>query len=213
MDGKESSPLPPAQPEGEDPDGVRWDGSEAQMVEDEDAHAFDEDLTGVQIRFTLTQEELYRGFLQRSLRGGDRFLRGVLCVLLAASAVAGFSQGLAAAGPWWWVLCAAACCVLAGLLLQPRLQSQRKARSCCDNRETVLKIYPDEIALTHGSYTETLPLDAAFARDRCKGLLLLYCDGCLPMQDGLLVLPLHSVEPGVLPDVEAIIRSGTHRAR
>jgi hypothetical protein len=61
----------------------------------------------------------------------------------------------------------------------------------------------------HSGKMVEFPLDGTIACEFYKGLALIHFDREY-IGGSLLILPLRSVEPGVLADVEAILRSGTH---
>jgi hypothetical protein len=183
------------------------------MVPDEDAKAFDETLTAVKISYTLTDEELCRAYLRVGMTRTNRLLLGGISVLSFAAAafyVVWFCLHLSGASLAFAVLFAALGVVTA---VFPRLSIRRYAKKNNDHQKYILKIYPDVIEGEHGGSKITIPLDGSFTRVHEKGLFLLYSTKGPIDRDHLLVLPLRSVEPDVLADVEAMLRVGTCRSK
>ncbi|WOC32291.1 MULTISPECIES: hypothetical protein [Caproicibacterium] len=210
----EEETVQPPEPEApeDDDDTIRWDGSEAEMVADEDAEAYEETKTAVKISYQLTDEEVCRAFLHTSLNRKRRlFLGGLAALAFVLSVVSFVYYGLQAPSDSlvFGVLFAAAG---AAVLVLPWLSVRRHARESNDHGEYTVKLYPDLIEAEHSGNMLEIPLDGTSVCEFYKGLVLLQFDREY-IGGSLLILPLRSVEPSVLADVEAILRSGTHVAR
>mgnify|MGYP000843892675 FL=1 len=204
--------VPPPEPEVQETNEhvIQWDGSEAEMVADDHAEEFDEPKTAVKIQYVLTGEEIHRALYRIGLPTKRLSMLIVLAVLsFAAAAVdfVGFGMQSVSLAPYFGVLFA-----LFGvcILLFPWLFIWKHTVSANDRQPYMLKIYPDRIEGEHAGQNIGIPLDNSFPCEFYHGLILLRCgQNLIHQNEGLLIIPLRSVEPGILADVEAAIRSGT----
>ncbi len=183
-------------------DFPNWDGSEAQYVEDADAAEYEERYAGIQITYQLTREEVeeclkHAGIYQKAKARAvvETVLCAVLCVFFAAECILSWdpfqlflsilSGGLIAA--LWW-----------GYYARIR---QHAAES--GNAETTVCFYPDEVEIG-GKNGWSIPLDGTCTLEEYNGMLLLY-----PKSDKIVAIPIRSIEPSVLADVQAMLVAGT----
>lgn len=210
----EEQPQPPSPGPAEKEEGaaVQWDGSEAEMVPDEDAEEYEDDYAAVKLTYTLSDQEWYRALLAQKLPKKRGICLWAVRVLLLAGAFALFAAFLRLSQPAFLaagILCLAA--EVATILPYAWLLWQAGKRQ--DYLPYTLKIYPDEIEVSHGRDAYTVPLDESRVREEKYGLLLIYRAQTYIEKGAVLVLPLRSVEPGMLADVEAIVRAGTNRRK
>lgn len=179
-----------------------WDGREAQYVEDADAAEYEERYAGIQITYQLTREEVadclkHAGVYQKAKARAvvETVLCAVLCVFFAVECILSWnpfqlflsilSGGLIAA--LWW-----------GYHARIRQHAEESG-----NAETTVCIYPDEVEIgTNGGWT--IPLDGTCALEEYNGMLLLH-----PKADKMVAIPIRSIEPSVLADVQAMLIAGT----
>ena len=204
--------VKPPEPEGQqdDDDTIRWDGSETEMVADDDAEEFEETKTAVKIGYTLTQEEISRALHQIGMPQKRSAVLTALAVLSFLAAAADFTvfgmRGMAAAVIFGAIFAALGVCIL----VVPWLFIRKHAKRESDRQGYILKIYPDMIEGEHAGRNFKIPLDGTVACKFYQGLVILHCQQTGNVQEsGVLIFPLRSVEPSVLADVEAILRSGT----
>lgn len=185
---------------------VRWSGRlRAERVPD-DAEEFEEQHTGIRITY-LPEEEEVRDCLKKALRakGADARLSAplsALTVFTVAFAAAGARSGSAA-----FFLAAAACA--AGLALVaslPGRRARRMAREYAAGGEVRVRVYPDRVQIARNGETSEIPLDGGAERARTEDALALFVRG---EKGPRLVLPLRRVDPGALPEVQAMILAGT----
>lgn len=182
---------------------VEWDGSEAELVADEDAAEYEEQNTGIQIRYTLKQREIFPVLLKAQYtqrRLASSLAAGLLALVLA---VVSFVQS--ASGRGEFALLGVVCLVVLLLVLpMPVLKIRREARAAADGREIRMAVYPDHIEMGEGDSGWEIPLDGTVERRVMRELMVLYIDG-----GNLVILPLRCVEPAVLPEVQAMLFAGT----
>lgn len=179
-----------------------WDGSEAQYVEDADAAEYEERYAGIKITYQLTRDEVtdclkHAGVYQKAKVRAviETVLCAIVCVCFAAECIFSWnpfqlflsvlSGGLIAA--LWW-----------GYHARIRQHAEESGSA-----ETTVCIYPDEVEIgTNGGCS--IPLDGTCALEEYNGMLILY-----PKADKMVAIPIRSIEPSVLADVQAMLVAGT----
>lgn len=201
---------PETEPDDEQEETIEWDGSEAELVLDDDAADYEEPQTGVKLSYVLREEEVFRA-LERSGFSKTMGRRALMeCILFAALAVLFFVRFFTTyegANLFFGVVAVLA---LAAAAFLPVLGRKRRARQiCADERlsHIALEIYPDGIQIGSGDGEWEIPFDGTCRRVEHRGLLLFFPAG----KRHMLILPLRCVEPGVLAEVQAMVVSGTFR--
>ena len=188
--------------EEENEDG--WDGSEAELVADDDAAVYEDPQTGIRFNFTLRWREIYHclkstGYIKTT---GTRAVVETILLAVAACVFAGawFSQHTVDS------LVFACICVLliAVVWIVPELGLRRHSRRLASGEEIAMEIYPDAVVITRGQEETEFPLDgeSTFSAQYENIIVLFH-------KEKMAILPIRSVEPGVLPEVQAMLIAGT----
>ena len=189
---------------------VEWDGSEAELVADDDAAEYEETQTGIRLSYILRREEILdclktADFCKTS--GKRAKLETVILVILTlvflgTYAYRTFVQHQDDVNS----LIFAGVCVLvmAVVWIVPAIGLRAQAKRLANGKEVDLEIYPDIIEIGKGDGYWEIPLDGTSLCTQRNNLII------LTTPDGkMLILPLRSVEPNVLPEVQAMIVAGT----
>lgn len=187
--------------EGPEQERVEWDGSEAELVADEGAAEYEEYNTGIALRYTLKEQEIFPVLVKTQYtqrRIALSVLAGVLGLVLGVYYLV---QGAAGRGEFTGL--GIVCLLLVALVVpSPLYHLRSSAKAAADGREIQIRIYPDHFEL--GSRPgEEIPLDGTVKRLSVKGLIVLY------IGKQLVILPLRCIEPAVLPEVQAMLFAGT----
>lgn len=179
-----------------------WDGSEAEYVEDTDAAVYEERYTGIKISYQLTREEVadclkHAGGYQRVK--ARTVIETVLCAVLCAFFAVEFVLSW---NPFQLFLCVLSGALIAALWWGYHARIRQHAGENSDVESTVT-IYPDELEIGT-SEPWTIPLDGTSSLEEYNGMLLLY-----PTNGKLVSIPIRSIEPSVLADVQAMLVAGT----
>lgn len=194
-------------------DPIEWDGSEAKLVLDETASEYEALQTGVHFSWELREEEIYSALKRFPLskREGKRALAEA--VLLAVLAVV-FLYQFITGGSSQALFFAAACLLFSGIvLLVPPLGRRNMARRMKkDPRKShiELSVYPDTIEIggkNNESEKWEIPLDGSCEMEEYKNMLLLFPAG----KNAMVIIPLRSIEPALLPEVQGMLLSGTSK--
>ena len=201
---KRNLEVPEEEPEiDEEEEG--WDGSEAELVADDDAAVYEDVLTGIRLNYTLRWREIYRCLKQVGAVKTTGARAIVETVLLAAAGAYSLYN--------WFLLHNVASLVLSILCLLlivvvwviPELGLRHQSRRMADGKEFALEVFPDAITVEHNGAEWEIPLDGEATDSAQYGNLLV-----LFHQKKMVILPLRCVEPAVLPEIQAMIVAGTN---
>lgn len=174
---------------------------------------------GIELSYVLGAQEIYR-----ALRYSSRFRPGSLRfrLLIAACAAAAVLFGAAGISTYRGIgLFYAALCAAAAVLLcvVPRLVDERRARDFADGRTVRATVYQDRVEFDFGGGKKKIPLDGSARYAQTGDLLLLYPPETGDRKRGRaagrrpLILPARCVVPHLLPEVQAVLISGTRPKR
>lgn len=188
----------------EEDEAEGWDGSEAELVTDDDAAVYEDPQTGIRFNYTLRRREIYHclkntGYIKTT------GMRAVVETVLLALAACVFL--------WTWFaqhtadsLAFAVICLLliAVVWIVPEWGLRRQSRRLASGEEMVMEIYPDSVVVTRGQEEMEFPLDgeSTFCAQYETIIVLFY-------QGKMAILPLRSIEPAVLPEIQAMLLAGT----
>jgi len=185
-------------------DRVEWDGSEAELVADETALAFEEQHTGIKLKYTLTSSEIFK-VLRKSQYTNTRTALSVVAVALSAVMAVFFLTRFSGSGDSRYVSLAVVCLMLILVVaVLPPVIIKMHSSKIADGKEIRMKIYPDHIEMGLTDKKWEIPLDGSCECIQFENLMVLYID-----DRNMVILPLRCVEPAVLPEVQAMIFAGT----
>lgn len=192
-------------PDKEQQDRVEWDGSEAELVADETALAFEEQHTGIKLKYTLTSSEIFKVFWKNQYTGTRIALSVIAAVLSAVMAAVFFGQFRGTGDSRYLSLAVVCLLVLLVVAIFPTVVIAVHSSKTADGREIRMKVYPDHIEMGLPDKKWEIPLDETSECIQIENLLVLYID-----DRNMVILPLRCVEPAVLPEIQAMILAGTH---
>lgn len=202
QDLKSTSAQPAEDAEAET--GDQWDGSEAELVADDDAAVYEDPQTGIRFNYTLRHSEIYQclkstGYIKTT--GTRAVLETVLLALAAGVFVWTWFAQQSADSLVFAVICLL---LIAVVWIVPEWGLRRQARRLASGDEIAMEIYPDSVVITRGEEETEFPLDgeSTFIAQYDTIIVLFY-------KGKMAILPLRSVEPGVLPEVQAMLLAGT----
>ena len=182
---------------------VVWDGSEAELVADDGAAEYEEQNTGIKLKYSLKSEEIFKAMMKNQYTK-TRIFFSVTAVLLSFVLI-GSSIRASVVGNGGFGLLVAVCAALILLTVGiPFVNTSRLAKKTAADSKVKMKIYPDHIEMGRDEAIWEIPLDGTRERTVFQNLILLYIDA-----KNMVILPLRCVEPAVLPEVQAMIFAGT----
>lgn len=189
----------------DDEGNVEWDGSEAELVADDDASQYEEQQTGIKLKYILTSKEIFYALLKTQYTMRRITLSAaaiVFCVITAATTLRQMRISSEIGMEQLFVTCIVLIFLIPGL---PLLRLLFESRKLADGKETRMKIYPDHISMGSEETRWEFPLDGTCERTVFHGLVIFYIG-----DKNMVILPLRCVEPSVLPEVQGMIFAGTH---
>jgi len=184
---------------------VKWDGSEAELVADDSAAEYEEQQTGIKLKYSLSSKEIFYALIKTQYtptRIALSVTAAILCVVTAVVFLVRMSLFGDPTGGLLAVVCAILFLIIIGM---PAARIQLRSKKLADGNEIKMKIYPDHIQMGLAERQWEIPLDGTSERTIFRNLMILYIVGGKDM----VILPLRCVEPTVLPEVQAMIFSGT----
>lgn len=189
--------------EGDLRENTDWDGSESELVFDDELQLYEDNMAGVKISYKLDKDDIYE-FIKNSESYEKRerekkkytVLQAVMFVILIILAVTTKSNLYTfvslipfLTGVSLWVI--------------PYISIQNLVNSIYDEHGYDVEIFPDKIEVSHGGLIKEFPLDESGKCEITDKLILVYSKTKEP-----LIIPIRAIKPDVLPDIQAMIVAG-----
>ncbi len=213
---RNDNPYPPAEPDPAQEEGIdvdftseeaenRWDGTQVELVADQDAADYEDDFTGLKIRYTLTEEDLYdclkaanpfkttgvRAIVQSAILA----LFGVLFCITYFIESPPVTSSLVFSG---------LCFLMIGVIwLVPHFALKSRAKKLYTGQPVTAEIFPDEIQIGEGEGAWKIALDGTSSYLELENLLVVRTP-----ENRLAAFPIRSIEPAALPEIQAMLLSG-----
>lgn len=147
------------QEEEDEEEGRGWDGSEAELVEDDDAEEYEIPMAGIRVSYVLTEEEYFK-CLKHSGIYKSQGTRGLIeAVVLGILAVIFFVVFFMAGGVSNIVFGCISLIFIAVLLVVPNLHMRSMAKSMADGKLIEAEIYPDSVEIGRDDGAWKIELD------------------------------------------------------
>lgn len=190
----------------DNPDPPEWDGSEAELVADDDAPEYEEQQTGFKLCYTLREQEVLSCLKTTDLckTSGKRAVveTVLLTILFVTFLVSFFFRGYQVDSLVFAVICA----LLMGVIwIVPKQGLKNRARQLAGAKEISVEIYPDSIDIGEGEGAWSIPLDGTAMLEKQERQMVVHAG------KNMLILPFRAIEPAVLPEIQAMIVAGTSR--
>jgi len=183
-----------------------WDGSESELVADDDAEEYEIPETGIRISYSLTEDEMYK-CLYHSKLYKTKGQRAVLqtAVFAAAGMIFLLTYFLTNSqynvyNLFFGILCFF---MIAAIWLVPYIHMKKLAAIMADGKTVEAEIYPTHIDIGKDDGAWTVELDGKAEIAEFDGIIMIYDD------DRSLAVPERVIEPEVYNEIKAILLSGT----
>ena len=200
-------PLPPeAEIEKNEEEKTAWDGTEVELVADSDAADYEEEFTGLKIRYMLTKEDLYACLKASNPFKTTGVRAAVQTAVLALFCILFFVTYFLETPRQVSSLVFGAVCIglIAAIWLVPYGTLKSRAKKMATGKTVTAQIFPDEIQIGEGQGAWTIPLDGSSYFQEMEDLFVIRTP-----QNQLAVFPIRSIEPAMLPEIQAMLMSGT----
>lgn len=183
---------------------IKWDGSESELVMENQNERFEKNLTGIKLKYTISEKEVMDIFkctegykknckLQRTHILIQSFIFVILLMLR-----------LRVDNTYYTILLMLPLLAIVAILAMPILSMKKLARSFSAGKETNIEIFPDKILVDMPGFQKVINLDGTVAYEQVAGVIILR-----PKEDNTILIPIRAIEPEFLPDVQAMLMAGT----
>ena len=207
----ESSPKEPENEENfssSSTDDVEWDGSEAELILEDDMEEYEEKNTGAKIRYILSEEEIIEIFKHTKGYQKNKELQKKHIIIQGGLFIVLLVLWLFMKNNYYALLMLMPLFCIGVILWAPIFSMKRLARDFYSGEEINLEIYPDKIQLSVKGKEREVPLDSTLKYEEIAGMIVLY-----PKEGDTLLIPIRAIEPEFLPDIQAMIFAGAEPKR
>jgi hypothetical protein len=188
----------------ENPD---WDGSESELVSDDDAEEYEIPETGIKISYSLTPDEMYK-CLYHSRFYKTKGSRAVIQSIIFAFAGLIFlltyfftDSQYNQYNLFFGILCFF---MIAVIGLVPHFHMKSLARLMADGKTVDAEIYPTHIDIGKDDGAWSIELDGKAEIAEFDNIIMIYTD-----DEKSFAIPERVIEPEVYNEIKAILLSGT----
>lgn len=204
-DSEESVDSEEVSEDSEDADKTEeWDGSEAEIVIDDESEEYEDENTGIKIKYRLNPDEI-RKFVQSS-EGYEKnkkaqkkhtIIQSVVFVLMVILSAITNNR-------YYLVLSAFPLVSLLLIWIIPYIGMRKIIGKVLKNQEFSVEIFPDKIDVTTKNFEKEIMLDGSCESEEIENMIEIFSDGELS-----LLIPTRAVEPEFRADLQAMILAGT----
>lgn len=187
-------------------DNPEWDGSESELVTDDDAEEYEIPETGIRISYVLTAEEMYQCLYHSRLyktKGTRAAVESVIFGIASALfLVSAFMKESEYRG--YNLFFGVFCLVMIGLIWAvPYLHMRSMAKIMADGKTVEAEIYPTHIDIGRDDGEWSIELDGKAEISEFDGIIMIYTHN-----DRSFAIPERVIEPEVYNEIKAILFSG-----
>lgn len=192
------------QEEEDEEEGRGWDGSEAELVEDDDAEEYEIPMAGIRVSYVLTEEEYFK-CLKHSGIYKSQGTRGLIeAVVLGILAVIFFVVFFMAGGVSNIVFGCISLIFIAVLLVVPNLHMRSMAKAMADGKLIEAEIYPDSVEIGRDDGAWKIELDGTSRIQEFDNIIMIFAD-----HNRSFAIPERAIDPDFLPEIKGILLAGT----
>ena len=187
-------------------DNPEWDGTESELVADDDAEEYEIPETGIKLSYVMTEKEMYRCLYNSDIYKTKGVRAAFSTVVFALAAVAFFIAYFYMTGQFkeynlfFGILCVI---MIAVVWLVPYFNIKSMAKLAANGKKIDAEIYPDHIDIGSGSGAWSIELDGNCYLSEFDNIFM------ISVGDKSFAIPERVIEPEVYNEVKAILVSGT----
>lgn len=193
---------------GNDEDGdppERWDGSEAEIIVDNESESYEEEETGIKLKYNLTPEEI-KNFVRRSeiyqknkaMQKKHSIIQATFFVVMVVLAVIFKSR-------YYVWLSIYSVVFLALIWVIPIIGMRKIVKKIFCDKEITAEIFADKIEIRKGGQKREIILDGSCNYEEYDNMMTISspCDGLS------LVIPVRAIDPEFRAEVQAMLLAGS----
>lgn len=192
------------QKEEDEEEGKGWDGSEAELVEDDDAEEYEIPMAGIKVSYVLTEDEYFK-CLKHSGMYKSQGTRGLIeAVALGILAVLFFAVFFMTGNVSNIVFGCISLIFIAVILLVPNIHMKSMAKAMADGKLIEAEIYPDSVEIGRDDGAWKIELDGTSRIREFDNIIMIYA-----AHNRSFAIPERAIEPDFLPEIKGILLAGT----
>ena len=184
---------------------------EAEIVADDKLEKYEEELTGIKIKYDLTKNEV-KQFIRRgseyernkSIQKKYVIIQGILFIILMSMSIIGNFFHIRNSS-CYMLLAIVPFIALILIRFIPFMNMNIMANGLLKENEFSVDIFPDRLEIESKSGQRTIYLDGSYESDEYKNLIMIFKSG-----DPGIIIPIRAIDPDFRADVQAIIVAGTN---
>ena len=181
-----------------------WDGSEAEIVVDDESEEYEDENTGIKIKYSLKPEEI-REFVQnsdgyeknRKAQKKHTIIQSIVFILMIL-------LGLISGNGYYMLLSLFPLLSLLLIWVIPYVGIRKLIGNVLKNQEFGVEVFPDKIDVISKGGKKEIMLDGSCESEELENMIEIFSCGELA-----LIIPMRAVEPEFKADLQAMIFAGT----
>lgn len=193
--------------ESQEDENPGWDGSEAELVSDDDAEDYEIPETGIRLSYTLKREEIYSCLYHSPMyktKGAKGYFEFILFIIASAAFFFFYftvNNELRRYNLFFGIFCA----VMSILVIAvPRLHMKNLSKRMADGKEIEVEIYPDHLEIGRDDGAWSIELDGSSEISEFDDIFLI-----VTPKNQSFAIPGRVMEPELYNEIRAILLSGT----
>ena len=193
--------------EAENEDNPEWDGSEAEVVSDDDAEEYEIPETGFKLSYVLTVDEMYKCLYHSNIIKTKGTRAAVQSVLLGAASLVFFITYFTTHTQYnsynlfFGIFCLV---MIAVIWIVPHLYLKSMSKMLADGNTIEAEIYPTHIDIGRDDGEWSIELDGSSTIEEFDNIIMIFSG-----KDRAFAIPERVIEPEFYNEIRAILMSGT----
>ena len=191
----------------ENDDNPEWDGTEGELVSDDDAEEYEIPETGYKISYELTQDEMYKCLYHSNMiktKGTRAVIQSIFLGIAAVIFFVVYFTTDSQFNHYNLIFGIISLLTIAAIWIIPHLYLKNMSRMMADGKTIKAEIYPTHIDIGHGKGSWSIELDGRSQIQEFDNIIMIFTD-----HDRAFAIPERVIEPEVYNEVRAILTSGT----
>ena len=188
-----------------------WDGSEAELVSDDDAEEYEIPETGIKLSYSLSRDEMYKCLYHSRLYKTKGVRAVAQSVTFGLASIAFFLAYFLTRSEYreynlfFGVFCLF---MIAVIWIVPHMHLKSMAKLLADGKTMEAEIYPTHVDIGREDGQWTIELDGSATIEEFDNIIMIY-----NKKDRAFAIPERVIEPEIFNEVRAILLSGTQPKR
>lgn len=184
-------------------DDMEWDGSEAELIVEDQAEEYEENPTGIKIKYSLSEEMITGIFAQTDGYTKNRKWQRIHTVIQSAMLLILIALWNYSGNMYYMLLMLIPIICIGALWVIPFFSFKKLVSEFYTGKEISLEIFPDKISVNIEGNINEIELDQKTQYEELIDRIMVY-----PETGNVLMIPKQDIEPDFLPDVQAMIFAG-----